>query len=264
MFTMPQSALAAFYFSLFLAEAVPPADIKRSGCIKVNQCKCLMLDGSGLIDLGSVADEDGFLLRFTPLPSETGDADVLLSLSPCLSFSQPEDFTATECTDVAACVITKTHQDNRLIDQYLNYGRHEGSKFSYNDTTKTLSVTYFLSPELQPQTVVHYRCGPNRLISSSWSVGSDSGSSLPLQMWVESPCACPSACALVDVGPGTIILIILCLTGTAYFITGSCALRPFRSSNGVLMAPEDSVWCMICHRLSEGPGAASCSLRDPL
>ncbi len=32
---------------------------------------------------------------------------------------------------------------------------------------------------------------------------------------------------------------------------GSCALRPFRTSNGVQMAPEDSVWCMICYQLRE-------------
>lgn len=68
------------------------------------------------------------------------------------------------------------------------------------------------------QTVVHYRCSPNRSISYSLRFHR---SITPLQIWVESPCACPNACTLVDVGPGTIFLIILCLSITAYFILGT-------------------------------------------
>lgn len=37
----------------------------------------------------------------------------------------------------------RIHQDNMYIDQYLNYGRHEGNKFSYDDSKKTLSVSYY-------------------------------------------------------------------------------------------------------------------------
>lgn len=33
--------------------------------------------------------------------------------------------------------------------------------------------------------------------------------------------------------------------------TGSCALRPFRSSSGVQISPEHSVWCMICYLCAE-------------
>ncbi|XP_016356442.1 uncharacterized protein LOC107699639 isoform X1 [Sinocyclocheilus anshuiensis] len=249
MYVMVLSVLTVVYFSLGLTAAVPPSELKHSGCIKVNGCKCLMRDGSGLIDLASVADEDGFIQRLKPLPSAVGTADVLLSFSPCLPFSQPEDFSNTDCTDVAACVIIRIHQDNRFISQYLNYGRHEGNKFSYNESKKTLTVSYSMFPDSEPQTVVHYQCSPNHSITHSQSFSADG----PLQMWVESPCACPNACALVDVGPGTIFLIILCLSVTAYFIIGSCALRPFRTSNGVQMAPEDSVWCMICYQLSERP-----------
>lgn len=37
----------------------------------------------------------------------------------------------------------RIHQDNMYITQYLNYGRHEGNKFSYDDSKKTLSVSYY-------------------------------------------------------------------------------------------------------------------------
>ncbi|ROI64792.1 hypothetical protein DPX16_3339 [Anabarilius grahami] len=259
MFAMVLSSLIVVYFSLGLIAADLPSELKHSGCIKVNQCKCLMRDGSGLIDLGSVADEDGFIQRLKPLPSAPQNMDVLLSFSPCLAFSQPEHFTVSDCTNVAACVIRRIHQDNMYITQYLNYGRHEGNKFSYDDSKKTLSVSYYMFSDSEPQTVVHYRCSPNHSITSSQSFSADA----PLQMWVDSPCACPNACAPVDVGPGTILLIILCLSVTAYFIIGSCALRPFRTSNGVQIAPEDSVWCMICCQLTVRR-KRRCSLRDTL
>ncbi len=170
---MVLSVLSVVYFSLGLTAA------EHSGCIKVNRCKCLMRDGSGLIDLSSVADEDGFIQRLKPLASAWRNTDVLLSFSPCLPFSEPEDFSGTACTDVAACVVIRSdqityneslwsryqlaeaeypicccisephgrcfcrvHQDNRFIDQYLNYGRHEDNTFSYNDSKKSLTVSY--------------------------------------------------------------------------------------------------------------------------
>lgn len=104
------SVLTAVYLhSLILRviTAIPP-EVKQGGCIKVNRCKCLMRDGSGIIDLGSVAGEDGFIQRLEPVtPAAPGNTEVLVSFSPCVPFSEPEDFTVTDCTDVAACVTTR-------------------------------------------------------------------------------------------------------------------------------------------------------------
>ncbi|XP_051964041.1 uncharacterized protein LOC127630506 [Xyrauchen texanus] len=241
------SVCVMFYISLGIIAGSPAAELKHSGCIKVNQCKCLMRDGSGVIDLGSLADEDGFIQRLELMPSAPVNTEVLLSFSPCLPFSEPDEFTVTDCSDVAACVIFRFHQDSRYISRYLNYGRHEGNAFTYNDSKKTLSVSYFIYSGSEAHTVVHYQCSPNHSITSRQSFSVDE----PLQIWVESPCACPNACTLEDVGPGTIFLILLCICVTAYFVMGSCALRPFRTSNGVQIAPEDSVWCMLCYKLTD-------------
>lgn len=98
------SVLFVFYFAFVL----PSSEVHQSGCIKVNQCKCLMLDGSGLIDLGSVPDQDGFIQRLEPVtPAPPGNTEVLVSFSPCAPFTEPKDFTVTHCTDVAVCVITR-------------------------------------------------------------------------------------------------------------------------------------------------------------
>nr|XP_040052648.1 uncharacterized protein LOC120831330 isoform X1 [Gasterosteus aculeatus aculeatus] len=258
-------ALFVCFHAFSSSPSAHPSDAKQSGCFKVNNCKCIMKDGSGVINLRATGDADGFLGRWKPVSTE-----VLLSFSPCQPFSQPEDLTGTDCTDVAACLIVRL---NGHTGHYVSYGRHDGNQFHYNDTTKTLSVSYLgelkhnhrrarlpsqtalsasSSPageDEQPLTVVHYHCSPNRSASvvSQLSLGAEQ----PLHMWVESPCACPNYCAMGDLGVGTIFLIILSLSAAAYFILGSCALRPFRSSSGVQISPERSVWCMICYHCTE-------------
>ncbi|XP_034548746.1 uncharacterized protein LOC117819464 [Notolabrus celidotus] len=156
--------------------------------------------------------------------------------------------TGAECNNVAACLIVRYHKLNRFISRYYSYGRHQGNEFHYNDSLRTLSVSYF-AHEQQPLTVVHYHCNPNQ--SASYIQDLSLSAEEPLQIWVESPCACPNACAMGDLGVGTIFLIILSLSAAAYFILGSCALRPFRSSSGVQISPEHSVWCMICYLCTE-------------
>ncbi|KAK6306554.1 uncharacterized protein LOC121551071 [Coregonus clupeaformis] len=232
----------------------PPSDLKRrkTGCLKMSNCRCIMKDGSGVINLAAMADSDGFLGHLKPVPSENAppNAEILLSFSPCQPFSEPEDLAGTDCTDVAACLTVRFYRNNRYISHYINYGRHEGNVFHYNNSLQTLSVSYSVLEYTHPLTVVHYHCSPNRSTSFAQHFDRD----IPLQIWVESPCACPNACALGDVGPGTIFLIILSLSATAYFILGSCALRPFRTGSGVQIAPEESLWCMLCYMFTERRG----------
>ncbi|XP_036954752.1 uncharacterized protein LOC119019899 isoform X2 [Acanthopagrus latus] len=223
---------------------------KRSGCFKVNPCKCIMKDGSGVINLKAMGDADGFLGRLKPMSAENMpvSAEILLTFSPCQPFSLPEDLTGADCTNIAACLIVRYQRLNSDVSRYISYGRHEGNEFYYNDTLKMLSVSYFSHDE-QPLTVVHYHCNPNQ--SASFIRDQSLSAEEPLQIWVESPCACPNACAMGDLGLGTIFLIILSLSLAAYFILGSCALRPSRNSSGVQISPEHSVWCMICYLCAE-------------
>ncbi|CAL8263192.1 unnamed protein product [Boreogadus saida] len=100
-------------------------------------------------------------------------------------------------------------------------------------------------------TVIHYRCGPDR--SGPLVLWAEPRTAGPLQVWVGGPCACANGCGGGDLGLGTIFLIILIISATAYFVLGSCALRAFRTSNGVQIAPEESVWCIMCYLLTERP-----------
>ncbi|XP_013766398.1 uncharacterized protein LOC106456220 [Pundamilia nyererei] len=210
-----------------------------------------MENGSGVINLKAMEDADGFLGRLKPVAAGSVvpvDTEVLLSFSPCQHFSLPDDFTGSDCTDVAACLIVRDHRLGGHISQYINYGNHEGNEFYYNDTLKLLSVSYFAHNKL-PMTVVHYHCNPNQSMSVNQEQSLSSRE--PLQIWVESLCACPNACAVGDLGVGTIFLIILSFSAAAYFLLGSCALRPFRSSSGAQISPEHSVWCMICYLFAD-------------
>nr|XP_057927813.1 uncharacterized protein LOC131128724 isoform X2 [Doryrhamphus excisus] len=223
---------------------------KKSGCFRVNTCKCIMKDGSGVINLQAMGDADGLLGRMKRVPADhlPANEDILMTFSPCQPFSQPEDLTGSDCTNVAACLIVRYLRFNRYIHRYINFGGHDGNDFHYNDTLKTLSVSYFGHKELV-RTRVHYHCNPNQ--STSFIRDLMLKEEELLHIWVESPCACPNACAIGDLGLGTIFLIILTLSAAAYFVLGSCALRPFRSSSGVQISPERSVWCMVCYLFTE-------------
>ncbi|XP_066568558.1 uncharacterized protein LOC136758191 [Amia ocellicauda] len=222
---------------------------KRTGCLRVNPCKCILKDGSGVINLAALGDSAGFLQRGAPVaavaaagPGAPAGAAVLLSFSPCVPFSEPAELSAAQCLGVAACVEVRQHTGSGLVSYYLNYGRHEGNEFNYNNHSQTLSVTYPARPPQPQYTVAHYHCSPNRSVSVSQPLELDGA----LEISVHSPCACPNTCSLEDVGPGTIFLIIFCLAGTAYFILGSCALRPIRTASGVQIVPEESLWCQLC------------------
>lgn len=68
-----------------------------------------MKDGSGVINLKAMGDEDGFLGRLKPVSAENMavSAEMLLSFSPCQPFTQPEDLMEADCTNVAACLIVR-------------------------------------------------------------------------------------------------------------------------------------------------------------
>lgn len=94
-----------------LAAAHPPAlsPSNTSGCFKVDSCRCIMKDGSGVVDLRTVGDADGFLGRLRPVSAEGTEpgTEVLLSFKPCQPFSQPEDLSAAGCRNVAVCLILR-------------------------------------------------------------------------------------------------------------------------------------------------------------
>lgn len=73
-----------------------------------------MKDGSGLINLEAIGDTSGFLEHLRPISGHrTAESDeILLSFSPCRPFSQSEDLTESDCTNIAASIIIRYHKAN--------------------------------------------------------------------------------------------------------------------------------------------------------
>lgn len=98
-------------FGLFSSTAsLRGSSANKAGCFKVNSCKCIMKDGSGVINLKATGDADGFLGRSEPLATDgvmPVNKETLLSFSPCQQFSLPDDLSGSDCTDVAACLIVR-------------------------------------------------------------------------------------------------------------------------------------------------------------
>lgn len=99
--------LSVCFGTLSSSPSSHPNSTNKSGCFKVNNCKCIMKDGSGVINLKTMGDADGFLTRLKPVSAEDTllSAEILLTFSSCQSFSQPENPTGgAGCKDVAACL----------------------------------------------------------------------------------------------------------------------------------------------------------------
>ncbi|KAG8554611.1 hypothetical protein GDO81_003845 [Engystomops pustulosus] len=210
--------------------------------MKVNPCKCLMKDGSGVVNLAALGNMDGFLIQNRRVQREVEGRRVEQSVtfSPCHPFSEPRAL--INCSHVAVCVVSRDPEAIGSVPQYTGYGKHEGNEFIYSNESKMLSVIYRASPESPLRAVVHYNCSS----TSSVTFPQVEDISEVLEISVQSPCACPSSCQAEDVGPGNIILIVFALSLTAYFVFGVSSLRSLQTPEGNHINPEPHIWCGIC------------------
>ncbi|KAE8583317.1 hypothetical protein XENTR_v10020480 [Xenopus tropicalis] len=232
-----------FYISLLYSLSLALGD--PSGCIRVNPCKCLMKDGSGVIDLAALGDSEGFLVREMKVQRDVGGIvmEQWVTFSPCLPFSEPAAL--VNCSHVAVCVVTRDSLNPRQALLYTGYGQHEGNEFMYSNESRILSVTYQAIPGSHFRSTVHFNC------STTTSVTFPSTTESPdrLEMFVHSPCVCPGRFPTQDVGPGTIILIMFAVSALLYFTFGTCSLRSTETYEGVQIIPEPQLWCSICFQL---------------
>ncbi|KAM4663009.1 uncharacterized protein O3C94_011321 [Discoglossus pictus] len=204
-----------------------------------------MKDGSGVINLAALGDSEEFLIRNQRVQLRAGDSKLedFATFSPCKSFSEPAGL--VNCSHVAVCVMTRNPLSPRSVPQYVAFGLHEDNEFSYSNESKILSVTYPAVSGSPLRTIVHFNCSP----SSSITFHTTPPSPDLLEIFVQSPCVCPSSCQAEDVGPSTIILILFAASTTVYFLFGTCSLRSVRTSEGIQITPGPHIWCWICHLL---------------
>ncbi|XP_056394923.1 uncharacterized protein LOC130290830 [Hyla sarda] len=213
-----------------------------NGCIKVNPCKCLMKDGSGVVNLAALGNMAGFLTQNMKVRREVQGKSVEQSItfSPCHPFSEP--MALVNCSHVAVCVVSRDPEAKENVPQYTGFGTHDGNEFVYSNESKILSVTYRASQESPLRTVVHYNCSSVSMVTFP----PVEDMTEVLEILVQSPCACPSSCQAEDVGPGNIILIMFVVSLTAYFLFGVSTLRSMQTLEGSHVTPEPHIWCGIC------------------
>ncbi|KAM4019421.1 uncharacterized protein ACNLHF_000126 [Anomaloglossus baeobatrachus] len=213
-----------------------------NGCMKVNPCKCLMKDGSGVVNLAALANLEGFIIqdRKVQLEVEGKMMEQWVTFSPCHPFSEP--MALTNCSYVAVCVVSRDPEAKGGAPQYTGYGKHDDNEFTYSNESKILSVTYRASQEGPLRAVVHYNCSSVSLVTFP----PVEDITEVLEISVQSPCACPSSCQAEDVGPGNIILIMFAVSLISYFLFGASSLRSMQPHEGSQITPEPHIWCGIC------------------
>ncbi|KAM4696066.1 uncharacterized protein WCC33_014794 [Rhinophrynus dorsalis] len=202
-----------------------------------------MKDGSGVINLATLGDSEGFLVRDMKVHKKEVSGSKMeetVTFSPCLPFSEPAAL--VNCSHVAACVVTRDPLSQGGAPLYLGFGQHDGNEFLYNNESKILSVSYGAIPGSPLHTVVHYNCSPTKSVTFPANTHSPD----LLEIFVNSPCVCPSSCQSEDVGPGTIILIMFAVSTAIYFLYGTCSLHSIQMSEGDEINTESSIWCWIC------------------
>ncbi|XP_040180739.1 uncharacterized protein LOC120914215 isoform X1 [Rana temporaria] len=216
------------------------------GCMKVNPCKCLMKDGSGVINLSALGDMEGFLIRDKKVERQVNGTRLYqtVTFSPCLPFSEP--MALVNCSRVAVCVVTRGSQTKGSVPQYVGYGHHEGNEFSYSNESKILTVAYKGSPF---RTIVHFNCSSTKSVTFPAILDS----SEILEITVHSPCVCPSSCQAEDVGPGNIILIMFAVSLIAYLVFGARSLHSMQNLEGSQVSPEPRIWFSVCCPIRKKP-----------
>ncbi|XP_074067168.1 uncharacterized protein LOC141505320 [Macrotis lagotis] len=198
-------------------------------CVQAYPCQCLLQGSHQVINLAAVG---ALTIPIAPHKESEG----YIQFSPCQPFSEPANTTPTDCVQVAACVTLRRAGSGDL--HHIAYGRHQRSEFRYNSSTRVLTVTYPAWPSRNTQ--VHFNCSPVKIVTHM--------SLLPthLEVFIQTPCACPDRCQPWSPEPSSLIVISFFVTLGIYLIWGVCGLSANHTNRGSQLIPQDHFWCSPC------------------
>ncbi|XP_072488643.1 uncharacterized protein [Notamacropus eugenii] len=178
-------------------------------CVQVHPCTCLLQGSHQVINLAAVGP-----LTIPLAPDK--EPEGYIQFSPCQPFSEPANLTSTECVQVAACVTL----------------RQAGSG--------DLHHTTYAWPSSVLNTLAHFNCSP---VSTMVHV-----SLLPthLEVFIQTPCACPDHCRLWSPDPSFLIVISFFVTLGIYLLWGICGLPVIHTNRGNQLIPQDHFGCNPC------------------
>ncbi|KAI8792969.1 cation-dependent mannose-6-phosphate receptor [Biomphalaria glabrata] len=198
-------------------------------------CRCMMNDGSGVVDISTLGFQNGSA-RF-PDVAASFDGQ-LYSYNPCYPMSEGR------CTNAAACKIA---DDTQTV-------MGEQTQFTWYFTGYYPLVTYSTSDGRK--TEVMFICDENITSPQLDVIGEVTPGTLSLNLW--TMCACPNKCpAVMPPAPhrhdtdaptlttGYIVLIVFFSLFFVYFVFGSVINYCRRGTLSKEILPNYSLWSSI-------------------
>lgn len=156
----------------------PPVPTPTVGCTRLDSCRCQMEDDSGIINLRSIASQDGF----TPAWIINGGDGWFYQVNPCFGFYSYSSYTYEQAVYQAP------------VDNLYGYGYDLGvqgnEKFIF-EPNDGISLVYNASDGVRTS-IITLICEPNADTHSLKFIGELM--TLEYEFTLSGPCACPGLC----------------------------------------------------------------------
>ncbi|BFY97362.1 hypothetical protein BsWGS_00402 [Bradybaena similaris] len=204
-------------------------------CTADGPCRCVMSDGSGVVDISSIGNSDG-TARFPESPACNGD---MFSYNPCFPSG------VQECANAAVC--------QAVNNSFLNIGSQDSALWSYRVQYPIITYT-----SVGKKTEVMLICHENFTSPQLTVIGQfPSGT---IGMMLTSRCACPGGCRGVEptftnsgaLSAGYLALIIFFAVLGAYFIFGTSVNCVRSEKTGIELLPHYAFWAGLPAHILEG------------
>ncbi|XP_064649199.1 cation-dependent mannose-6-phosphate receptor-like isoform X2 [Lineus longissimus] len=206
-------------------------DVTAIKCVYRSPCSCQMADGSGMINLNSLAAVKGAPPTFLNI---TGNDGNLYSFNPCIAFT----VYSSDCKNVALCTFEKKH------NKYTGLGTEESASFVYDDHRKR-TLLKFSSEDIV--THVSLQCHQER---TELKVEGQVNETF-YYMTLLSPCACLDGC-IERLSLGSIILITGAFLLFTYLLVGVLYNRAVYNSVGRELLPNYEFWADMPSLIKDG------------
>ncbi|KAL5012266.1 hypothetical protein ScPMuIL_010817 [Solemya velum] len=204
-------------------------------CRQEGTCSCSLMDGSGVIDLKTVANSDK--PRFKIPGADTADKDEYF-YNPCYPFSIAASH--NHCTDASAC------RYDGVTGIYQNLALAQSAKFDYDKDIGQIFIHYRSSPQDRNlSTRVYLRCDDNNVLSLN------DYSETSVNFTLSSPCVCPNGCLPV-LSVGTIVIIVFSLFLLTYLCVGMLYKKAVFGAVGQELVPNHDFWVALPGLVKDG------------
>ncbi|XP_052812123.1 uncharacterized protein LOC128239529 [Mya arenaria] len=222
----------------------------QKDCTMQDQCSCTMTDGSGIVDLTSLASKtDGQPTFKDVMEQEEG---YYYSYSPCGSFSE------VECKQATACVLD---QNKKQSQQIGDSGR---AAFQYDADAGNVVVAYTAGTGVLKLTTVDLICDESACDPTFTPKGEQGAGQF--EMMLKTVCACPGKCdskgptgdckggsgASGGLSGGSILLIIVFGVLVSYLIGGILFMKFVKKAEGSEAIPNKGFWASIPRNVVNG------------